>query len=227
MVVGSIARQWIIGNIACQVIGSTTSPFFTMHYFLVLVLTLDRFFTIFAPFFYEKHGSKVAVGMSISAWLLGLYHMISAIALGCIVYSPISKVCNTHGSCNIVCDVHNLAFICLTLIAGVAIPLVLYLLMYLRGRALDKKVMTDEEFKKSQFNKRVIKTYLMILVIIGGIGATNIILFLWAVLSSAINLGQYIVLTLFGHTMSSSVTIAGPVVILCNKDVRDAWKERK
>ena len=106
-------------------------------------------------------------------------------------------------------------------------PLVLYLLMYLRGRALDKKVMTDEEFKKRQFNKRVIKTYLLIFIIIGGVGAASIMFFLWALVTSPITLGQYIVLTLIGHTMSSSVTITGPVVILRNRDVHDAWKERK
>ena len=226
VVVSYIARRWILGHIVCLIFGSTAGAFFTVYYFVVLVLTIDRFLTIFAPFFYTKHGNKMAVGMSISVWLLGLYRVVSAIALNCITYIPFTKLCS-YTSCSIACKLNGLVFVGLLILGGVATPLVLYLLMYLRGRALDKKVMTDEEFKKRQFNNKVIKTYLLIFVIIGCVGTTNLVLFLWFVLSSTITLGHYIVLTLVGHTLSSSVTITGPVVILRNRDVRDAWKERK
>ena len=105
--------------------------------------------------------------------------------------------------------------------------MVLYVAMYLRGRQLDRKVMTVEENKKRQFNKRVLKTFFIIFIVIGGVGITSLVLFMSSLIISKITLGYYIVHTLIGRTVSNSTVIADPIIILRNKDVRDAWNEHK
>lgn len=72
----SIARQWILGDAVCYILGVMSIIFYLTNFVMILVLTLDRFFTIFIPFFYDRNGNKVAVGtcMSLFVWLITLYH---------------------------------------------------------------------------------------------------------------------------------------------------------
>ena len=224
-VVGSIARQWILGDIMCPIIGTMGAVFYTFQFFMVLVLTLDRFFTIFTPFFYERNGNKMAIGMSLVASLLGLCRAVSVIVLECRRYSPILKVCSSGGSTSPACKYNNIVTSTFVLICMI-LSMVLYVAMYLRGRQLDRKVMTVEENNKRKSNKRVLKTFFIISVVIGGVGITSIVLYMSYVIIGKMTLGFYIIQTLIGRTLASSITIADPIIILRNKDVRDAWNER-
>ena len=224
-VVGSIARQWILGDIMCPIIGTLSAVFYPLHFFMVFVLILDRFFTIFTPFFYERNGNKMAIGMTFVVLLFGLCRAVSVIVLGCRKYSPILKVCSSGGSIRPACRYTNIATSTFILIC-MALSIVLYVAMYLRGRQLDHKVMTVEENNKRQFNKRVLKTFFIIFIAIGGVGITSIVLYISYLIIGKINLGFYIVQTLIGRTLSNSIAMVDPIIILRNKDVRDAWNQR-
>ena len=162
----------------------------------------------------------MAIGMSLAIWLFGLCRVVSVIVLGCRNYG-------INVTTSPACKYNHIAVATITLIVCVVLPMVLYVAMYLRGRQLDRKVMTVEENNKRQFNKRVLKTFFIIFVVIGGVGITSIVLFMLSLIISEITLGFYIIQNLIGHTLSNSITIADPIIILHNKDVRDAWNERK
>ena len=95
----------------------------------------------------------------------------------------------------------------------------------MRGRQLDCKVSTAEENAKRQFNKRVFKTFFIIILSFGIVDIIVIIQYCWQVLVGDVTLGMYIVQSLIGRTIANSLTITNPIIILRNKDVRDAWKE--
>ena len=169
----------------------------------------------------------MAIGMSLVVWLFGLCRAVLAIVPGCITYNHISKVCGISGSTGPACRYSNITLSLFNLIVCVVLPMVLYVAMYLRGRQLDRKVMTAEENNKRQFNKRVLKTFFIIFSIIGGVGIIGIVLYVSSLIIGEITLGFYIVQTLIGRPLVNSITIADPIIILRNKDVRDAWNERK
>lgn len=99
-------------------------------------------------------------------------------------------------------------------------------MMYLRGRQLDRKVLTAEENSKRLFNKRVLKTFLLILLTLGCFGCIRIVLFIWKIFTDELTLGTYIVQYIIGDAVGHFITVANPLIILRNRDVRDAWKER-
>lgn len=220
--VSSIARKWILGDVMCQIIGSINEIFFPVHYFIVLVLTLDRFFTVFTPFFYSRYGNKVAAVMSLVLWFLGLCRIVSITAPSCVVYGSVQKVCSSARSCNPACKINNVVLACLLVLFCIVLPIILYVMMYLRGRQLDRKVLTAEENAKRLFNKRVLKTFLLTL---GGVGFIGIILYVWQSFSSELTVGAYAVQSLIIGALGYGLTITDSIIILRNKDVRDVWKK--
>ena len=128
VVVSSIAREWIFGKVICVILGMLNSAFFIAQYFIALVLTLDRFFTIFAPFFYEQHGTKVAIVMSLLLWLFALCRAIIVYVLGCIAYVPSFKLCGSVGGCMPVCAATNIVTAGIVLLFCAILPILLYVM---------------------------------------------------------------------------------------------------
>ena len=82
--------------------------------------------------------------------------------------------------------------------------------------------MTAEENAKRLFNKRILKTFLIILLPLGGVSLTSAVLFIWVVLTDNLTLGAYAA-QCFGNVVGYSVIIIDSIIILRNKDVHDAW----
>ena len=221
IIVGAIAREWVLGYAMCHVIAGISGAFFVAHFLMLLVLALDRAFTVFMPFYYERHGSKIAFGMSVALWAISLSRPISEAALGCVTFVPTYKICASTGSCNSICSVYVPVFAWIVTVPGIVAPLVLYVVMYMKGRQLNRQVVENSE---SPFNKRIFKTFFILLVAIIGVALTAFILFTWLLVSTTITIEFYIIQVLIGRTLSNSITIADPVILLRNQDVRNAWK---
>ena len=115
----------------------------------------------------------------------------------------------------------------LTVFAGVIVPIVLYVMMYLKGRQLNKKLVSSKEMEtKGLFNKRIFRTFLILLIVLVGVSIIGGVLLTWFLVNPTITLAFYIVQVLVACTVSNSLTIAYPIIILSNREVREAWKNR-
>ena len=223
IIVGAIAREWVLGYAMCHIIAGISGAFFVAQFLMLLVLALDRAFTVFMPFYYERHGSKIALGMSVAMWTVSLSRPVSEAALGCVTFVPTYKICASTGSCNSICSVYVPVFAWIVTVPGIVAPLVLYVAMYLKGRQLNQQV---KENSKSAFNKRIFKTFFILLIAIIGVALTAFILFTWFLISTTITIEFYVIQVLVGRTLSNSITIAVPAILLRNQDVRDAWNSK-
>lgn len=226
IIVGAIAREWLFGYAMCHIIAGISGAFFVAHFLMLFVLALDRAFTVFMPFFYDRHGSKIAIGMSVALWAISLSRPVIEASLGCVTFVPTYKICASTGSCNSVCSVFVPTFAWLVTVPGIIAPLVLYVAMYLKGRQLNKRVAIANNSRSAVFNKRIFKTFFILLVAIIGVALTAFILFTWFLIATTVTIEFYITQVLIGRTLSNSITIADPIILLRNKDVRDAWKGR-
>ena len=224
--VSAILRRWVFGDVACLILGGINDAFFSANFITMFVLTLDRFFTIFMPFYYNRHGNKIAIGMSFLPWIVAMLSFIINGSLECFDYSPTAKVCVASGNTGTACTVSTTAFAWGITFAGIIVPIVLYTIMYVKGRQLNKQLVISEEMKaKGNFNKRIFRTFLVLLITLVGVSVVAAILFTWLVVRPRINQAFYIVQVLVGRTLASGIAIAHPIIILLNRDVREAWKK--
>ena len=223
--VSAVLRRWVFGDVACLILGGINDSFFAFHLITILVLTLDRFFTVFMPFFYDRQGSKIAIGMSFLPWLVGVLRFGINASLECFKYAPTHKICISSGSAGTSCAIATSILTWGIVFAGVIVPIALYVIMYLKGRQLNKQLVISKEMKtKGNFNKRIFRTFLILVITLGCVTLVAGILFAWFVVIPTITLSFYIIQALVGRTLSSSITIADPIIILSNRDVREAWK---
>ena len=84
-----IAFHWLFGDYMCIIVGFVTFNAITVRTILMLVLTLDRFLSVFAPFFYPRHEYKITISLSIVAWVVSLLFSIIALPglLDCYAFS--------------------------------------------------------------------------------------------------------------------------------------------
>ena len=234
VVVGSIVHSWVFGPVMCTIIGGYNDFFFSCHFIMLIVMALDRFFAVFMPFFYDRHGNKIAIGLSITAWVFVSIRPITELALGCFRFVLTHKTCcgtgcSTPGGCAVFIPV----FSWLAVLSGIIVPTTVYVVLYLKGRQLQHNIdvgLSLEEKARAAFNGRICKTFAMIVLAYVGVGLVVLIFYGWFTIAPEATLESlefYVLQCLIGRTFSSSITIVNPIIILRNRDVRDAWAKLK
>ena len=229
VVVTSILRSWVFGSAMCGIIGGSNTFFFTGQYLMLVVMALDRFLTVFMPFFYDRHGNKIAVGMSIITWSYAFFDAIISTALGCTTFVPMYKTC-IGAFCNKICAVIVNAHTGIVTLSSIIVPLVVYMILYLKGKQLQHETnvgMSPEERAKTAFNGRICKTFAIIAVAFLGVILISFSFYGWFILAPDITTEFYIIQCFAAYTLASCTTITNPIIILRNRDVYDAWAEHR
>lgn len=128
IVVSTIARGWLFGEVFCQIVGMVNDGLTFVRFRMVLVFTLDRLFTVFMPLFYIKHGAKISTAMSATVWMGALIQVVNSLQglSNCYAYLPTFKTC-TAVTCSPACRVHVYTFVTLLQILGGMVPFALYM----------------------------------------------------------------------------------------------------
>ena len=125
----------------CPALGFLTSFLFSSRNLLMFVLVADRFFLIFAPFWYSRHRVKVVIPLSIAGWIVPLtITLIPAIVLpDCFNFQRFTWVCLWGGGCKYVALCTSYSVFLTTLInAGTFVAFLLYLALLWRAKKLKK-----------------------------------------------------------------------------------------
>ena len=134
----AVADRWLFGDIGCQILGFIHDAHLSIRYLFVLILTLDRFFTIFFPFFYYRYGNRIAVTMSAVTWVILLVRLLvpSYIFLNCIAYVPVLRVCTGIAGCSDACNIYFAVYLSVLVACTTFLPFVLNLILYCKSRRL-------------------------------------------------------------------------------------------
>ena len=124
----------------CSTVGSIHDIYITVKFCLTLVMTLDRVFIIYMPYFYYKHGVKIGAVMSLAAWLVSIIRVVTLLAgpLDCYAYIPLFKVCTGVGSCSKACLIHTLFFSTILAVFGMILPFIMYIILFCKARAMNR-----------------------------------------------------------------------------------------
>ena len=237
-VTNAFARKCVFGDDVCYLQGILLTTLLPARFLLTLVLTLDRFITVFMPFFYAKYGGKISTGMSLVAWIFSFIRGIVNLpsSLDCIVYVPAIKLCITAPTCSNECYGLITGTLFIAAMLG-PVSFILYIVLFWKAKKIQTQIQplpsnssnSDVATQRAQHNRRAMITFLILFIALVGCFAPSFALLLvrFADPVSKRPTPTVIILQMLLAPSFNGLTIADPIAIMRNQDVRDALRVLK
>ena len=243
VVVNAIAREWLYGQSGCQFMGFILDTLASVRFLLMLVLTLDRVFTVFNPFFYAKYAARVSITMSAVVWIVSIIRGIMPLSgiLDCYTYIPTFSTCTASTGCSKECEVYIFTTLSVTDFLGAVVPFFLYVILFRKARTLKRRhalagrrssqssiLQPSQNSLQKKRDHRAMITFLILSIALVGLVLPAFTLYVSTlIITGPPPIALLIIQKLFGRTVFFSLAIADPIVILRNRDVREAARDMK
>lgn len=219
----SVANRWLFGEHACIVAGILFYIATVVRTLLMLVFVIDRFLGVFMPFRYPKHRSRVVAILSVISWILPMALSITSIPplLDCYEFNKFFWICVYTTECNSNCSLHgNIIFGTVTLPAT-TIPVILYIALYMKARSIKKNIpgLKNDWKATVTFFMMFISVFLVITPSVAVLHIIN------RFYQTAEEPPFLYVLSVVSIMILSLLPITDPVVIMRNKDMKEALHE--
>ena len=240
ILISTINGTWVLGDILCDITGMIHDAFAMLRFTMTLVLTTDRFLSVYQPFFYFKNGGKVSWSLSGRAWAATVVRVVLPLTgvLGCYVYIPTFKTCTAYPGCSKQCEIFAAWSIGLIIFTGVVMPLVLYAAMFYIIRKITRyhsavqvttvtqtkseEAKATENFKKYSnilsTRKRFVTVSILLISIVGTMPAFT--LYMASIFYSKVNLVLFIVNMLIGRTSFNLIPLFDVIAISRHRDIK-------
>ncbi len=239
----AIADRFVFTGL-CSVFGFAL--FFLGHArtYLMLVLVLDRFSTVFMPFWYQQRRVRVVLPLSIGAWILAFIVALIPVkgVLDCYSVERSSWGCYPSQGCyhQRACLTYTWTVLTLTNICSV-VSLAMYLFLFCKAKKLRNKVAipyqpnssAEEERAATAQNlkreRRANATFFLLYLALIGVSLPPAILLLigWTLVSiGGVTLpSSYRAVEILAGSSFSMLIFIDPIVIMRNEDFREIIKK--
>ena len=245
----AIADRYVFSGF-CTIIGFALSYLRITRIYLIFVLVLDRFSSVFMPFWYQRNKIKVITSLSLGAWILSFVISIIPVRgiLDCYSFSRSTWACVPISGCRNpnACSIYTSSTIALSNLCNI-IGLVLYSVLFYKARKIRNKIAiapqadtqsTEEReaaSEKLKHERRANITFLFLFLALVGV---EILPFIFFVIGRPLvsSLGivphpAYTVIQVIGRSLYPLLIIMDPIVVMRNRDFREAmrnhWKRFK
>ena len=101
-----ITETWVLGIAVCVISGYIFNTVYNARAFLMCVFVIDRFLSIFAPYFYPRHSKKLIIPLCVSFCVISLLLQLLLLPglFDCYSFSPTQGLCLLRG-CNNSCSI--------------------------------------------------------------------------------------------------------------------------
>ncbi len=226
----AIAGKWAFGPVFCSFSIFIIHTIRMTRYWLMFVFVSDRFASVFYPFSYAKHQKKFVLLFSVLAWSISITFAIFPIALDCEMFSRVAFYCTGGNGCSntYACQSSRLVTITLTNIMGSFIPLVLYLLLFLKAKMLNRNTIVPAGSNRQNIRNtsRHNVTFFWLFLALFGV---NLFPFLFFIIGNSIisTLGiqsppEYVITVIIIRSTYNLLPLVDAFAIMRNTDFRSA-----
>lgn len=227
-VASMIANQWVFGKHVCNIFGIIVQTCFMVRTFLMFIFVIDRFLSVFAPFFYPKHKVKIATSLSVLSWILSITTALIACGLDCFRFSPVTWTCRLSGTCSKSCTSYTLLLYGAVVLPLVIAPIFFYAILYIKSRRIRNSTATSIENIMDAADSyssewRATLTFFLLFVTVFVLTLPNLTviviiarLYQGEEVPESVYVVEVVVVCVLGL-----LVITDPVVIMRNKDIRD------
>ena len=231
IVITSIAGRWVLGKDACVLIGFIA--FFTgfERTTLMLVFVVDRFLSVFFPYFYPRHKVKITISLSALSWLIIFTLSVASLPgiLDCYTFISNLNYCTRSTTCSQTCFIIGNASFAILAVPSTVVPLFLFGALYCKGRRIRKEMAVPDgggcdEASKREWRATITFFFLFITVFALTIPTTAVQIIIAQV---AVRVSVAFVIQVLSSGIISLLVLTDPIVIMRNKDVREILLELK
>ena len=239
----TIVRRWPFASAGCSAFGFLGLIFLITRWFIMGVLSIDRFCTVRFPFSYERYSKRVLIALTLVAWLVPLILSTSSLD-GFAEISFRENVptcwfnCMDDGRCKLF---YNLYFSVAYIFGGV-LPTVLYVWLYWRARKLRRSTVklgvllvkaasgaiVSQPIAQPDNNSRESKalfTFVLIFVSVLATGLPAYIFYFVRLVNQQAHCRIPIILHFIAVEIFTTSTVLDPLVIMRDRDFRLCLKD--
>ena len=225
----------------CTAIGIVVFHMRIATIYLMFVLAIDRFLTVFTPFWYQRWRKRVVIMLSLGAWIVSFIIALIPVKgiLDCYSFQRHTWACVPSTGCSNknACSVYNSTSIALSNGCNV-ISLILYFIMFCKARQLRSKIRTlqkssanceagmkDAVTESFRRERRANVTFFLLFLSLTGVSIPPFLFFVVGnPIITALNVvppPAYIIAGIIGRAMYPLLTIVDPIVIMRNQDFKE------
>ena len=137
-----ITGGYQLGDFMCNIIGFIHDFFPVFRTTMTLILALDRFISVFCPFFYTRNSFHLICVLLVMVYIVSFVRVILPLSgiMGCFLYVHTQKTCTAFSGCSDGCLILLVCTFSFTVSFGIIFPLILYIILFCKTRSLKKKI---------------------------------------------------------------------------------------
>ena len=226
-----ITDEWVFGAGMCVVAGYIFQCLTLARTFIMCVFVIDRFLSIFAPYFYPRHSNKIAATLSIIAWMSSVLIPLPMVPglLDCYRFN--STQCVADALCSRLCSLYNLLYFGFVFIPTTLTPVVLYALLYWKVRKIKQQnfpIGGESQSSHKKDWKTAITFFLLFLAsFLLTTGALTLIFIFASILRFYGPSPALYVCLVFSISITTIIGVVDPIVIMRHSDVKEVLREIK
>ena len=226
-------EKWVFGASMCVISAYIFQAAYAIRSSLMCVFVIDRFLSVFAPYFYPRHSKKITITLSVvsvTATLLFLLPQLPGL-LDCFSYVQAQGLCVFNSYCSESCRSYGLIYFNIVFIPTTLIPVVLYVLLYWKVKKIqhaDASLGTQSVGGRRRDSKAAITFFLLFLstFLLTSLFIGLMIILVHILRSSGPSPVIYILLAV-SNSAPYFIPITDPIVIMRHGDVRNVLREVK
>ena len=137
-----ITGEYQFGDFMCNILGFIHDFFAIFRFTMTLILALDRFVSVFCPFFYMRNSFRFICVLLVMVYIVSFVRVILPLSgiMGCFLYVHTQKTCTAFSGCSDGCLILIVCSSLFIVSFGIISPLILYIILFCKTRSLKKKI---------------------------------------------------------------------------------------
>lgn len=139
--ISGVSSPWLLGRPMCNILGIIHDFFAMFRFTTTFVLTLDRFISVFWPFFYHRKSQQFVLTLGSVMYVLSALRAFVPVTgiLDCYVYVPTQKTCTAFPGCSGGCYWFIAVTTSIIVIFGAFIPFALYIVLFCKISSIKRR----------------------------------------------------------------------------------------
>ena len=229
----SIANQWLFGEYVCIIMGYIYIAYLLVRTLLMFAFVVDRFLSVFCPFSYPKHSSKIMISLCVATWVF----VIVARGIGlpgildCYNFRLSANLCIHSSGCSSACAIATNISIAIIFGPATIIPSILYSILYWKAWKFIKASKATSASNKVGVGKSEWKgtvTFFLLFIAVFVFTTPAIVV---TIVATSINRSSpspvLYVISAIATTLTSLLVVIDPIVMIRNGDVREIMSKIK
>ena len=225
--VNLLASRWVLDQYTCSIVGTFGSVTTSARTVLLLVLVIDRFLSVFLPFFHSKHDVKIVVSLSIASWSICIVFAILGFVFDCYAFRPFFYLCINNKDCHERCSVLNVYFL-VFIVPATIIPVVLYAALFIKAKKAKARITSitaASDVSKREW-KATVTFFLLFLSVFLVSFPLFVVVRMFRVIYPDGDFPPPVYVTIvISINLYSLLVVTDPIVIMRNRDVREILNE--